>query len=94
MRQRVGNYPGVTVSKKTGMLRFASRKVEIVDLPGTYSLSASSLDERVVVDVLSGHVHGMGKPDLVVCVVDATNLLRNLFLASQVAELGLPMPCT
>ncbi|MGY8690393.1 MAG: FeoB small GTPase domain-containing protein, partial [Verrucomicrobiales bacterium] len=81
MRQRVGNYPGVTVSKKVGFLSLSQSQAELIDLPGTYSLAATSLDERIVVDVLSGHVPGMPKPDLVLCVIDATNLVRNLFLA-------------
>ncbi|WOO40298.1 ferrous iron transport protein B [Rubellicoccus peritrichatus] len=91
LRQRVGNYPGVTVEKKVGMLFLPSGPANLVDLPGTYSLSATSLDERVVIDVLSGHAAGMPKPDVVICVVDATNLRRNLFLASQIADLDLPM---
>lgn len=91
MRQRVGNYPGVTVSKKIGTLRLGERDAHLIDLPGTYSLAAASLDERVVVDVLSGKLPGTQKPDLVVCVVDATNLTRNLFLAAQIAELAIPM---
>ena len=61
MRQRVGNYSGVTVEKKTGLWQMANgQEVELIDLPGTYSLSASSLDERVAVDVITGH--GMGGP--------------------------------
>ena len=92
MRQRVGNYSGVTVEKKTGLWQMASgREVELIDLPGTYSLSASSLDERVAVDVITGHGMGGRAPDLVVVVVDVENLRRNLFLASQASELGVPM---
>lgn len=91
MRQRVGNYPGVTVEKKLGTVYLADGPATLIDLPGAYSLSASSLDERVAVDVLSGHLPGMERPDAVVCVIDATNLKRNLFLAMQVAELGIPM---
>ncbi len=91
LRQRVGNYPGVTVAKKSGLLKLSHGNVELVDLPGAYSLSAASLDERIVVDALSGRVAGMETPDVVACVVDAANLLRNLFLASQAAELGIPM---
>lgn len=91
LRQRVGNYPGVTVEKKVGTVFLKEGSAYLVDLPGTYSLSAASLDERVVIDVLSGHTSGTSKPDVVVCVVDATNLQRNLFLASQVAGLGIPM---
>ncbi len=91
MRQRVGNYPGVTVSKKVGTLQLSEDTADLIDLPGTYSLAATSLDERIVVDVLSGHVPGLKQPDLVVCLADATNLTRTLFLPAQVAELGLPM---
>jgi ferrous iron transport protein B len=92
LRQRVGNYPGVTVEKKVGVWKLpGGREVELVDLPGTYSLSANSLDERVAVDVLSGHLPGEAPPDVIVVVVDAGNLRRNLFLASQAAELGRPI---
>ena len=91
LRQRVGNYPGITVEKKTGVMQLGHGEVELIDLPGTYSLAAASPDERVVVDVLSGHVDGTESPEAIVCVVDATNLKRNLFLASQVAELGIPI---
>ncbi|MDR2863924.1 MAG: ferrous iron transport protein B [Puniceicoccales bacterium] len=92
LRQRVGNYPGVTVSKKSGALILPGGvRAELIDLPGLYSLAAASLDERVVIDVLCGHLSGTPVPDAIVCVVDSTNLLRNLFLASQVAELGIPM---
>jgi len=91
LRQRVGNYPGITVEKKTGQLKLSEGEATMVDLPGAYSLAANSLDERVVVDVLSGHQKDVPRPDLIVCVVDATNLKRNLFLASQLAELEIPM---
>lgn len=92
LRQRVGNYPGVTVARKSGTCDLGdSGKVELVDLPGLYSLAAASPDEQVVTDALSGDIQGDRQPDVVVIVADATNLLRNLFLASQVAELGLPM---
>lgn len=92
-RQRVGNYPGVTVEKKTGLLAPAgvsARPIEIVDLPGAYGFSARSHDEAVVLDTLTGRVTDRG-PDLVVAVVDAVNLRRNLFLTSQLLELGLPV---
>ena len=89
LRQRIGNYPGVTVEKKSGVLTHGDRRAEIIDLPGSYSLAAHSPDERIVVDALSGVIGE--RPDLVVCVLDATNLKRNFFLASQIAELELPM---
>ena len=94
LRQHVGNYPGVTVSKFSGPLKLSDgQKAEIVDLPGIYSLAATSLDERVVIDVLAGRManEGTPKPDVIVCVIDVNNLRRNLFLASQVAELGIPL---
>lgn len=93
LRQRVGNYSGVTVEKKTGIWQMpqSGQEVELIDLPGTYSLSANSLDERVAVDVMTGHGLAGRAPDLVVVVVDVENLRRNLFLASQASELGVPM---
>ena len=91
--QKVANYPGVTVERKSGWLSDvnADARVEVVDLPGTYSLSPKSVDERVAFDVLVGRLDGEAPPDLVVCVVDATNLERNLYLVTQVMELGLPV---
>ncbi len=89
MRQRIANYPGVTVEKKSGRLAGDGPTVEILDLPGMYSLAAHSPDERIVVDVLAGRL--AEKPDLVVCVLNACQLRRNLFLASQIAELEIPM---
>jgi ferrous iron transport protein B len=92
MRQRVGNYSGVTVEKKVGSWALnRDQDVCLVDLPGTYSLSASSLDERIAVDVLAGRVDGSPAPDLIIVVVDVENLQRNLFLASQASELDVPM---
>ena len=88
LRQRVANFPGVTVERKTGTLAGASH-IEVVDLPGTYSLTPRSLDEQIAYEVLVGR---MGKtPDLVICVVDAGNLERNLFVVSQVFDIGLPV---
>lgn len=93
LRQRVGNYPGVTVERKTGDLSGTTNgvAVEVVDLPGTYSLTPRSRDERVAHDVLTGRMPGEPAPDLVVSVVDATNLERNLYLTSQLLDLGLPV---
>lgn len=91
LRQRVGNFPGVTVEHVVGTLRLAQGDIDVVDLPGTYSLSAQSPDEMVTVDVLLGRVADVGRPDAVLLIVDATNLRRNLYLASQVLELGLPV---
>ena len=90
-KQRVGNYSGVTVEKKYGLWKLDSTTpVSIIDLPGTYSLSAQTIDERIAVDVLSGYLKDT-QPDLIIVVVDAENLQRNLYLASQAAELNLPM---
>ena len=91
LRQHIGNYPGVTVEKKLGYLDIPGEQLVLVDLPGTYSLTAQSVDERIVADVLSGKVRGMPVPDLIVCVADVTNLKRHLFLALQIAELGIPL---
>ena len=89
MRQRVGNYPGVTVERKSGTLRLNDTTHEVVDLPGTYSLAPQSLDEMVVVDALLGRGEE-SSPDVIVAIVDASNLQRNLYLLSQVLSLGLP----
>lgn len=92
LHQQVGNYAGVTVEKKTGVWNLPNDEtVELIDLPGTYNLNAASLDERVAVDVLAGHSIDARLPDLVIVVVDVENLRRNLYLASQASELGVPM---
>jgi ferrous iron transport protein B len=90
-RQKVANYAGVTVERKEGQLRTADGKtLRVLDLPGAYSLHPRSPDERVTVDVLQGRARGEKRPDLVVCVVDACNLRRNLRLVLAVQRLGLP----
>ena len=91
VHQHVGNYPGVTVEKKTGHMTFAGRRFEMIDLPGLYSLAARSRDEMVVVDLLLEHGRGDVRIDAVICIVDACNLERNLYLVSQVMELDLPV---
>lgn len=88
---RVGNYPGVTVEQKVGRLVGSEPPIEIIDLPGTYSLAARSADEAVTIDVLCGSQKGVAKPDAIVVIVDATNLERNLYLLSQVIEFELPV---
>jgi ferrous iron transport protein B len=90
VHQHVGNYPGVTVEKKTGDMEVAGRPFELIDLPGLYSLAPRSRDEMVAVDLLVGRQQGESPVDAVICIVDAGNLLRNLYLVSQVLELGLP----
>ena len=92
MRQKVGNYPGITVAKKTGRCRLPSgREASVIDLPGTYSLISRSPDERVAMEVLRGLRLDTPTPDVVIVVVDASNLPRNLYLVSQLVELGRPM---
>ncbi|MBI3837138.1 MAG: ferrous iron transport protein B [Planctomycetia bacterium] len=90
VRQRVGNYPGVTVEKKLGSLHLSGQACQVVDLPGTYSLAPRSPDEMVAVDVLLGRRADVGPIDIVLSIVDASNLERNLYLVSQVLELGVP----
>lgn len=90
-RQKVANYAGVTVERKEGRLVTPGGKdLRILDLPGTYSLYPRSLDERVTCDVLAGRAIGEKRPDLVVCVVDATNLRRSLRLVLAVQRMNLP----
>src|SRR5688500_10101198 len=93
LRAKVGNYPGVTVERKEGRLTGApkDRLVTILDLPGTYSLSPHSIDEEISRDVLFHRVPAVPPVQLVVVVMDASNLQRNLFLASQIIELGYPV---
>jgi ferrous iron transport protein B len=90
-RQKVGNYPGVTVERKSGRLSLADgRPVELVDLPGAYSLDASSPDEEVTRDVVLGRQEGERLPDALLIVLDATNLDNHLRFAIQVIGLGYP----
>ena len=90
-RQKVANYAGVTVERKEGKLVTpAGKALRMLDLPGAYSLHPRSPDERVTCDVLYGRAVGEKRPDLVVCVVDSTNLRRNLRLVLAVKRLGLP----
>lgn len=85
-RQSVGNWPGVTVEKKSGLLKYKDMEIEVVDLPGIYSLTAYSIEEIVARNFLIDE-----KPDVVVDIVDAANLERNLYLAVQFLELGVPL---
>jgi ferrous iron transport protein B len=91
MRQRTGNYPGVTVETKKGRMRCGERSADVIDLPGTYSLAPRSPDEMVAVDLILGRQAGEPRPDVVVTLVDASNLERNLYLTTQVLELGVPV---
>jgi ferrous iron transport protein B len=92
LRQKVANYPGVTVEKKTGRCTLpGGRVISVIDLPGTYSLISRSPDETVAMEVLRGLRPDTPAPDAVIVVVDASNLQRNLYLVSQLIELGRPM---
>ncbi|MFL6582569.1 MAG: ferrous iron transporter B, partial [Burkholderiales bacterium] len=91
-RQKVANYAGVTVERKEGLFETASgRRIRVLDLPGAYSLNALSLDETITRDVVLGTKQGEDRPDLLVCVTDATNLRLNLRLVVEAKRLGLPM---
>ena len=90
LRQKVGNYPGVTVEKKEGRLRLPGGDASLIDLPGLYSLTPRSPDEAIARDVLLGHRTDVSQPDGIVHVLDAANLERNLYLTSQLLDLGLP----
>ena len=92
LRAKVGNYPGVTVERKEGRLLGTSADtiIKVLDVPGTYSLSPQSLDEQIARDVLFHRIGEVPPPQLVVVVVDASNLQRNLYFATQVIELGYP----
>ena len=92
LRQKVANYPGVTVEKKEGVVLLPDgSSATLLDLPGTYSLSANSPDEKIAVAALLGLIKGSARPDLVLCVVDASNIERNLFLVSQIIDYHLPV---
>src|SRR2546423_4468907 len=93
LRQKVANYAGVTVESKVGQWTLAPElpPARLIDLPGLYSLDATSLDEEVARDILLGKAETIAKPDVIVVVVDATNLVRNLYLAAQLIETGQPI---
>ena len=91
-RQKVANYAGVTVERKAGLARLASgQSVSVIDLPGAYSLTPASADEQVMLEVVEGRREGESVPDLIVAVVDATNLRMNLRLVLELRRLGRPM---
>jgi ferrous iron transport protein B len=94
LRQKVANYPGVTVERKEGMWSLgveSASPAHLIDLPGLYSLDASSIDEQIARDVITGRIDGLPAPDVIIAVVDATNLERNLYLVAQLLEYGRPM---
>lgn len=91
LKQKVANYPGVTVEKREGTcFNQHGKRIRLIDLPGTYSLNARSPDEAVVRDVLLGRRADTPRPDAVIMIADASNIERNLYLVTQVFELGLP----
>src|SRR5207249_4654192 len=91
LKQKVANYPGVTVEKREGTcFSQHGKRIRLIDLPGTYSLNARSPDEAVVRDVLLGRRADTPRPDAVIMIADASNIERNLYLVTQVFELGLP----
>jgi ferrous iron transport protein B len=91
LRQKVANYPGVTVEQHSGRARLpGGGEIELIDLPGVYSLSPRSEDERVAHDILKGRMKGFSRPDAVLLILDSTNLGRHLMLAAPILALGLP----
>ena len=91
LRQRVANYPGVTVEKRIGRARLSGEiEVHLIDLPGIYSLEPRSEDERVARDVLTGRMPGVSSPDAVILILDSTNLGRHLGFAAPILSLGIP----
>lgn len=91
LRQKVANYPGVTVERKEGSWKLPIGPARLIDLPGLYSLDATSLDERIARQVIAGELKELPRPDVVLAVVDATNLERNLYLVTQLLEFGIPV---
>ena len=92
MRQRIGNYPGVTVERHIGTLKTDNQTIELVDLPGTHGLSAHSLEEHITVDVVLGRIEGTQPPDGILAVVDATNLYQGLVPRAAIAGAGFTGP--
>jgi len=91
LKQKIANYPGVTVERKEGPWQLNGKAANLIDLPGLYSLEATSLDEQIARQVIVGEQAGIPKPDVIVAVVDATNLERNLYLVTQLFEFGIPV---
>ncbi len=91
LKQKVANYPGVTVERKEGAWKLAAGTANLIDLPGLYSLDATSLDEQIARDIITGELPSVPRPDAIVAVVDATNLERNLYLVTQLFEFGIPV---
>jgi ferrous iron transport protein B len=92
LSQKVSNYPGITIDRKIGSVSHHEIKFDLLDLPGTYSITPETVDERIVSEQILTWIHNPElQPQVIVSVIDATNLSRNLFLTSQIAELGIPL---
>ncbi len=91
MRQKTGNYPGVTVEKHIGIAKVGDASLELIDLPGMFALSAHSLEERIASDVVLGRIADVPRPGGILAVVDSTHLYQGLYLLQQLLELGLPV---
>ena len=92
MNHKVSNYPGITVEKRKGTALFLqNNQAEILDMPGTYSLTPESLDEKIVAQQVLEWMHGEEKPVAIISVVDGGNLSRNLYLTSQLLDLDIPV---
>ncbi len=91
LKQKVANYPGVTVERKEGPWKLKAGTANLIDLPGLYSLDATSLDEQIAREIITGELPSVPKPDAIVAVVDTTNLERNLYLVMQLFEFGVPV---
>ena len=91
LKQKVANYPGVTVEWRSGLWKTEDRTLTLIDLPGLYSLETTSIDESIAREVLEGKADGIPRPGVIIAVVDATNLERNLYLVTQLFEFGIPV---
>ncbi|HIA31009.1 MAG TPA: ferrous iron transport protein B, partial [Candidatus Marinimicrobia bacterium] len=92
LNQKVSNYPGITVERKMGRAVLNDQcQVQVLDLPGTYSLTPESFDERIVSEEILSWLHGPDRPRVIISVVDASNLERNLYLTSQLLDLNIPV---
>ena len=89
--EKVGNYPGITVDKRSGYLKNSTKKIELIDFPGIYSLYPSSIDEKLVYDILTNQEDKDNKLDLIVLVTDYQTLKRGLFLFEQIQNLEIPI---
>ena len=92
LSQKVSNYPGITIDRKIGSVSHHKTQFDLLDLPGTYSITPETIDERIVSEQILTWIHNPElRPSAIVSVIDASNLSRNLFLTSQIAELGIPL---